>query len=198
MAINFLTEGQFGENAAKHSASHWTNAKDRWRYHKKAIELLQEIGPQNPSDVLELGTMGASLVNGSDTMDFNSKWMERGYAPTIFHDARNIPWPIEDNRYQVLVALRVYQHLVPSQKEAFKEARRIARNVIIVVPDKYPTTIMGDRSAGAISPEDFTSWNGGVPPTRYTPFGNWIGGLYFWGENCGGDTKRSDGQEASS
>jgi len=49
--------------------------------------------------------------------------------------------------------------LCPVQKECFLEAKRIAKNVLIVVPEEY--------KGKGISLKDFTLWNNGTPPDKY-------------------------------
>lgn len=61
---------------------------------------------------------------------------EPWFEPTYWHDVRFTPWPVHGKRYDLVVALRVWHHLVPLQKESFEEARRIAKRVLIVCPER--------------------------------------------------------------
>jgi hypothetical protein len=41
---------------------------------------------------------------------------------------------VADNAYDLFVALQVFEHLGTSQREAFREVRRVARHAIISLP----------------------------------------------------------------
>jgi len=162
--------------------TYWANFQGRWEYHKRAIALMKSGGVSDPSKVLELGTMGCSVVRGSDTMDYAVNLEHYAVEPDYLHDCRFIPWPIKSDSYEWFVALRVFHHLWPVQREAFEEARRIAKNVLIVVPTK----LVPDLPAGlgvAISPGDFRSWNSSMPPLLCEPTwspGDQAGNMLFW------------------
>ena len=154
--IEFITFEEYKTKALRTNNPHWTLApgstyQDRWAYHAMAIELLKGLDIKIPSAVLEIGTLGASLVKGSDTLD-----MHGNYEITIKHDLRVIPWPIS-KKYKALVALRVWHHLMPFQREAFMEAKRIAENIIIVCPEETYKHRIG------ITREQFAEWNGKKP-----------------------------------
>lgn len=134
----------------------WNNYKQRWQYHDVAIQIIKGMGLTSSKQVLELGSLGVQLVKGSDTMDYaNKRWNGESFSPTILHDVRHIPWPIQTNSYQLFIALRVFQHLPDCQKEAFREALRISQKVLIVVPTKY------GRGKG-LSVEEMMKWNTGT------------------------------------
>ena len=164
MSIVLITFDEYKENALQTNKAHWTLApgstyQDRWPYHALAIMLLKGLNIESPSDVLEIGTYGASLVKGSDTLDIESSKprCQGEYRLTMTHDLRIIPWPIS-KKYKVLVALRVWHHLMPVQREAFSEAKRIAENIIIVCPEETHRHRIG------ITRQQFTEWNGGREP----------------------------------
>lgn len=179
MTIEYLTQEEFQSVTAGKKKGHWKKGTTRWDYHKAAVELVREIAPGSPGAVLEMGTLGVSIVKGSDTIDYAEKWNFKNKNPTYLHDARILPWPIPDRKYEVFIALRVFQHLRPVQKECFHEACRIARHVIIVAPEAYKVQALEDTSRG-IPREEFTQWNGGVAPTRTIEIRPWIGNLYYW------------------
>lgn len=115
--------------------NHWGNVSDRWIYYKEVIELLKKEQVKN-TDILEAGPFGAPVVKNSHTLDFCGSWYYPKMNPTILHDLRETPWPIASKKYKWFIALRVFQHLYPKQKECVKECLRIAENAVIVVPDK--------------------------------------------------------------
>jgi len=107
--------------------------KGRWAYFSLVIDLIKRAGP---TSVLELGPYRLPLVKGADTMDI-VKVLDR---LTYFHDATKTPWPIQDGKYDLFIACEVWEHLGNTQKEAFKEVKRIARRAVFSFPYnwKYP------------------------------------------------------------
>ena len=53
---------------------------------------------------------------------------------TYLWDARNTPWPIEDKKYDLFIALQVWEHLGDKQGDAFREVMRISRMAILSFP----------------------------------------------------------------
>ena len=135
--MQFLDFAAFERNALDNPGQHWHDYKDRWKYYSRAVEIAQTLDINNPSDVLEMGTMGVSIVPNCMSIDYDKAWNFKNKKPTYIHDARAIPWPIATKKFKLFVALRVFQHLAPKQKECFLEAKRIAENVLIVVPNEY-------------------------------------------------------------
>lgn len=174
----FLTKDEYLEITNKYEGGHWTpeTIENRWDYHCRTIELIKSLNIQNSNEVLEMGTMGVSCVKGSDTIDYSERWDFPGKKPTYIHDARSLPWPVKDKQYEVFVALRVFQHLIPCQKECTLEAMRIAKKVIIIVPAKYINKVL--PASKGITYDDFTAFLGGVHPNLYIPTAH--GHLYYW------------------
>lgn len=176
--VGYLSFEEYAERTRKLGGKHWNPRilERRWDYHRKALEILKEIGPDRPKDVLEMGTMGITLVNGSDTIDYADAWNFEGKSPTYVHDARMLPWPMRDRQYEVFVALRVFQHLVPKQAECLGEALRVARKVIIVVPPIYShPKLVHSRGIGYT---EFLRMRNGIHPNRYLSTD--LGDLYYW------------------
>ena len=184
--VDYLSKKEFIERTASLEGEHWTQLlrDQRWDYHEHAIRILRKkIRPIYPETVLEIGTVGINLVKGSHTLDFSEfdgGWSFPGNNPEIFHDARTVPWPIASKEYEVVVALRVFQHLAPNQKGAFLEALRVAHHVILVVPETYMNPVL--PSAEGISYSQFVEFLGGIHPNyaKRTQFGE----IYHW------DTRR--------
>lgn len=115
----------------------WQSYQERWKYHGQAVRMASVVGPSSPSAVLEIGSFGVQVVKGSDTLDMpGGQWDYPGRKPTFLYDIRKTPWPIRDGQYELLIALRVWHHLAPNQADAFREARRVAKNIIIACPEK--------------------------------------------------------------
>jgi hypothetical protein len=132
-----ITRAQFSSIAARGMESggdageHWATASERWKYHAAAAEIAAMLPLRCPCAVVEVGTMGASVVTGSDTMDYAERWNMPGFAPTITHDIRRCPWPVADKQYDLLIALRVWHHLGDLARGAFLEAKRVADRVLL-------------------------------------------------------------------
>lgn len=181
MSCTYLTRESYLAATSRANSRHWKSAEGRWSYHEAAVQIAREIAPASPDRVLELGTMGVSIVEGSHTMDYAEKWNHRGFNPTFLHDARRMPWPVADKAYDLFIALRVFHHLLPVQEACFHEALRIARHVVIVVPAAYHVEQLKETSQG-ITEAQFTAWNGGRAPGRVIAFPTWIGNLFYWSE----------------
>jgi len=151
----------------------WRSYRERWIYHARAIEIIKTLEVKRAKSVLEIGAFGAGLIFGSDRMDLpDGEWDFSGDRKTVLHDARIFPWPFADGRYDLLVALRLWHHLAPVQEQCFREAKRIARNIIIECPEKEVVGV-------GIAREQFIAWNG-APPIAEIDFGAW-GKLYLFG-----------------
>lgn len=177
--VKYLTREEYlSQISQSQNPKYWEGAKGRWNYHLQAIRLLQEdCEITAPTDVLEIGTMGVKLVSGSDTMDIEDRFDYHGKleATTYLHDARDTPWPIPDKAYKCCVALRVFHHLHPKQMECFREARRIAENVIIVAPHS-----VGDERTKGITPAEWYDYNFSTPPKVMMRTSKGSNLLLFW------------------
>lgn len=176
--LSFLTKEEYSEITKKLEGGHWTpqTIDTRWDYHYRTIELIRALKIENAHEILEMGTMGVSCVKGSDTIDYAERWNFPGKEPTYLHDARIFPWPVKNKQYELFVALRVYQHLTPHQKECTLESMRISKKVILVVPATYNNKVLPD-SAG-ITYADFLNYLNGIHPNLYLPTAQGL--LYYW------------------
>ena len=102
--------------------------RGRWSYMGPVCQRLAKL-PDGPA--LELGPYTMPMVPGCDTMDRRDYG---GVKPMFLHDATQTPWPIEDDSYDVFVALQVLEHLGDSQTEVWREVCRVARRAIISIP----------------------------------------------------------------
>lgn len=114
---------------------------------------------------LELGPHHRPVVVGADVMERVVRSDLQAEGQVILHDARDTPWPIEDKRYDLFVALQVFEHLGASQPAAFREVCRVARNAIISLPIDW---VMDDprNCHHRISQERALGWFSPVRPTR--------------------------------
>jgi hypothetical protein len=176
--LQYLTRQELDTLGETIGPGHWDQElmDGRWDYHDRVIAIIRSLSISDPQRILEMGTMGASLVKGSDSLDFDKWWDFPGKRPTYNHDARQLPWPVESGKYELFVALRVFQHLAPVQEQCFLEAKRIARRILLVVPREYRNEVH-PHSRG-ITYGDLLKWNGGAAPTSYLEA--LYGDLYFW------------------
>jgi hypothetical protein len=131
----FLTKEKYEDIAKSIGGGHWKTYVKRWDCHNKAIEIVKAKGILSNKKVLEIGTMGVQIVNGSDTLDYFKAWNFPGKNPNYAHDMRKIPWPIPGETYEWSIAMRVFHHLGKFKKLAFQEMKRISEKIIIVCPD---------------------------------------------------------------
>lgn len=150
MSVEFLKWEDFESTALSSIDNNWTFYKDRWEYYAKTIDILKTLNLKDPKEVLEIGPLDNSLVVGSDSMDYvNDRWKsEKG--KTYIHDIRKIPWGIEDKKYKVCVALRVFHHISPHQEKCFIESSRVADHLILVVPIKTKSKVHYDSFSSLI------------------------------------------------
>lgn len=129
---------------------------ERWKLYERVQQL---IAARQPESVLELGSYRLPLVVESDTMDRSDR-----FSPTVVHDACVTPWPVADERYDLFVALQVWEHLLDRQQAAFREVRRIARSAILSFPYRWDCKKRNPSHHG-ITEEVIASWTEGCPPT---------------------------------
>lgn len=171
----FLTKEKYFNLANElNDGIHWSTMEPRWRYHSAAVDVLKENGIDKNSKVLEIGTMGIKIFENSTTMNYIEKWDFPGKSPDIVHDIRNIPWPVKNKAYDWAIALRVLQHVPGKQEECFNEMKRIAKNILIVVPPKYKL-----HNGKGITTEDFIKYNNGSKPNIVKKIGKY-GPVYAW------------------
>lgn len=129
--------------------------RNRWNYHATAIRLVES---RKPATLLEIGPSTHPLFRGCDTMDI---WG----TPTYMHDARITPWPIADKAYDVVLALQVWEHLVPDQAKAFTEVVRVAKAAVLSFPYHWTSCGPGDEHY-MITDEIIGRWTLGLKPAE--------------------------------
>ncbi|MFW6243297.1 MAG: methyltransferase domain-containing protein, partial [bacterium] len=112
----------------------------------------------NPSNLLEIGPHDIPLTDNSDTLDINNK-----NNPTYHHDAKITPYPIEDKKYDLVVATQVWEHLGNCQLNAFKEVQRISKNAIFSFPYKWTHS---NKHHNNITKEVIGEWTDNYPPEK--------------------------------
>lgn len=111
---------------------------DRWPYFKDVIDEIKLMDGINTT--LELGPYKTPLIEGGDVIDITDIFT-KDYPINVGnfykHDCSITPYPIEDKRYDLVIACQVLEHLGRNQKEVFKEFSRISKKAIITLPYKY-------------------------------------------------------------
>jgi len=169
-----ITENDF--RRAKAADAYWSG---RWGCTGEACRILRGFPAE--SLALEIGPHTLPVVPGSDVMDIRPRAETSG--TTFRHDAGVCPWPMSDGRYDVAVALQVWEHLGGAQREAFAELRRMADAAILSVPHRWPAD-KGDH--GLIDESVVRYWSGGQEPNeihvvaRHLRGALWHRAVYYW------------------
>lgn len=129
-----ITYPQYLSLAAK-IGGYWSKGlQDRWLYLSAAGAEAERL---NPRTALEVGTNGISLLPYSDTLDHGLAQADNPGRDLYGFDASKTPWPLEDDRYDLVVACQVLEHLGPDQPAVFREMSRVGRHVILTLPYRW-------------------------------------------------------------
>lgn len=108
----------------------------RWPFVAAAREVISTLPAVPAQRVLEVGPYRLAVVPGCETMDILPK-----LEPTYLHNARQMPWPMADGAYELVVGLQVFEHLGPrdsgNQERAFAEITRVASRAVLSFPYKW-------------------------------------------------------------
>jgi hypothetical protein len=140
--------------------------RDRRRYFGAAAWVAHDLIQRHElTSAIELGPNVSPLIVGADLMDRVARPELEAGGHLLVHDATETPWPITDGRYDLFVALQVFEHLGSAQPAAFAEVRRIARHAIISLPIDWEMDDPRNAHHG-ISHERVLSWFAPTEPTR--------------------------------
>jgi hypothetical protein len=111
----------------------WYNG--RWSYYGPAIEMIKTIKYES---AIELGPGKLTMIKNCDVMvkpddDFWGK-PDSSEHNIIFHNATEKPWPIINRKYDLFIALQVWEHLNNKQCLAFREVKRISKKALLSFP----------------------------------------------------------------
>lgn len=138
--MNIITRDRYDRltELARAQSRLWQNADERWEYHAAAAGIVRQIAKDKPDlDVLEIGSHGVQIVEGSTTVDVANNVWPYPARPDFDMDITRTPWPFYSGQFDVCIALRVWQHLGLDQEACFREACRAAEHVIIAAPPEY-------------------------------------------------------------
>ena len=151
--IDFLTKEMFFSSASKIGGPYWKHTKAlRWEYFDYAIGVARSL---NPKSIVECGCAGVPLSIGGDVID-----NEPINKPTILMDLTKVPWEIETGKYDMFMALQVWEHLGNNQSECFSEAIRISKNVLLSFPYQWKGR---DAIHSGINDEVISRWTNNFP-----------------------------------
>ena len=167
-----------GNNLSKNRiTNYWDNInfsrEKRLEYHLAVIEILKSFQSKlNPSDVLEIGSMGVQVVENSDTLDHpNNRFSYIPRELTYSIDLLETPYQIRE--YSIIIALRVL-HWIDSKEQYIVINELLSHTktaLIIVVPRKtkqHPNGLNYDKLVEIV----------GFHPSVYIPFA--FAPLYFF------------------
>jgi hypothetical protein len=140
--------------------------RGRWRYMSVAGRQEADLIERGAlRTALELGPHLRPLTVGADAMVLSAREGLECEGAVIVHDATKVPWPMVDGRYDLFVALQVFEHLGDAQALVFREVRRVARNAIISLPIDW---VMDDprNCHHGITNQRVLSWFAPIVPTR--------------------------------
>ena len=141
----------------------------RWPYFEKVIEIVER---EKPRYVLELGPYKMPIVKDSDIMDMKQNVENLTYL----HDATQTPWPIEDKKYDMFIALQVWEHLEGKEREAFEQVMRVSKSAILSFP--YMWNCPQEPSHHMIDARKIAEWTLNVSPKEVIEVGIRI--IYFF------------------
>ena len=124
----------------------------RWEYFRAVYDI---VAGMEPDTILEAGTNGYPLFQGSSTVD-----VVEGRANMTFDLTQ--PWPLTDGSMDLFIALQVWEHLEGKQLQATREMMRVCRRAILSMP--YCWTDPADTTHYMLTDAEFAEW--GLRPTR--------------------------------
>ena len=139
----------------------------RWEYYTEIINQLKTL--EDIHSVLEFGPYKLPFVKGSDIIDVVDDYKDDfpfEIGKFIVHDCSQLPLPIEDNKYDLVLACQVIEHLglYGEQIELFKELERISKKVIIIsLPYLWHRPVRRDHHM--IDRKMILRWTGGKVPS---------------------------------
>ena len=141
----------------------------RWAYFREVIKLVEQIDPRS---VLELGPALFTIVKNADIMrkpDIDIWGVPENIQATEYlHDATKTPWPVS-RKYDLFIALQVFEHLTGAQAQAFQEVKRVARHAILSLPYKWdcPADNANYPEHHMIDESTILEWTNGEAPQKW-------------------------------
>jgi len=150
----------------------------RWEY---VEDIIMELSKFNDSyKILEMGPYKLPIVEGEDVIDVKdfSEFYPIQINKFIKHDCSNVPYPIKDKEYDLVIACQVLEHLgiYGQQMRIFDELERICKKAIISLPYKWFIPNMRDHHM--IDENVISHWAKGRKPAYQSISGSRIIQIY--------------------
>ncbi|MCK5740529.1 class I SAM-dependent methyltransferase [bacterium] len=139
----------------------------RWAYFSEVVKIVGRLPVQR---TLEIGPGLLPIVKDADLM-LSPLEDPFGIPKTftgarIVHDATASPWPLENNQYDLVIALQVFEHLDNKQSRAFREIMRVSRRAILSFPYMWTGGLEkpSHRAHRDIDRQLIFDWTLNIPP----------------------------------
>lgn len=111
--------------------------ESRWNHYSEVLSCIEQLSITE--NVLEIGPYRAPFIKGSDIMDITRYKYPFEINKFIKHDCSKVPFPIEDKKYDLVIASQVLEHLgiYGEQIDVFNEIERISDMAIVSLPYKW-------------------------------------------------------------
>lgn len=157
------TDGEWVDGLGADAVAYY---EGRWEYYNEIINQLNEMDDIN--SVLEIGPYKLPFVKESDIIDYSDEFVDSfpfEVGEFIVHDCTQFPLPIEDKKYDLVLACQVIEHLgiFGEQIELFNELERISNKALISLPFHWYRARHRDHHM--IDRRMIDIWAGGRRPT---------------------------------
>ena len=139
--------------------------ENRWSYYEEVITEIKKM--KGVINVLEMGPYKCPLLEFEDVIDYTDSYLSQypiKINKFIKHDCTKVPYPIEDKKYDLVIACQVLEHLgiEGEQINIFNELERISNMALITLPYKWFHPTMRDHHM--IDEEVIKCWAGEREP----------------------------------
>ena len=153
--------------------------EDKWEYLEEVIKQIVKF--DDSEFVLELAPYKSPLVRLEDVMDSNADCVKQYPYSTegfIRHDYTNVPYPIEDKEYDLVIACQILENcgMNGEQRMVFDELERISKRAIITLPYKWFNP--ENRELHMLDEKVFDYWAGDRKPVSEQIAGGYIVRVY--------------------
>ncbi len=135
----YLNFDKFEKKVRQLNTVYWNDSyQRRWEYMEIVIAESKRI---NPKTSLETGVNKIAIMSFSDLIDIHIENLDEDnkiHNHCYIKDASITPYDyIEDQKYDLVVAMQVLEHLNGKQKKVFAELKRISHYAILTLPYKW-------------------------------------------------------------
>ena len=134
MKEKYLNKEIYLDKVKRLNDPYWNRSYEtRWQYMQ---DVLKEIDDYEFCWILEIGAYKINYTDISHNMDVNADFIDPDNKDnTMFiQDAGDVPYPIQDNQYELVLACQCFEHFEGKQAQAFQEIKRITSHAVITIP----------------------------------------------------------------